>query len=274
MRLCSLFHVAAATLIAMTLGAAEASPGRTPSTFAEAVASLYASTEVLAAPAVVGDAAVCDQAIVRAAARHDVPVRLMRAVALVESGKTVSDPNGPSRRVAWPWTVNMEGDGRWFDSQTEALSYVRTHHARGARSFDVGCMQVNYRWHGEAFTSLEEMFEPDANADYAAQFLKNLKAETGDWMRAAGFYHSRTPKFERVYRGKVGEAYATLTAAPPPEPLSVEPRTPQRAAPPLAASAGGVGLAPFGPLGASDGPLLTSPSTPLIAPAPDAPGLF
>ena len=42
---------------------------------------------------------------------------------------------------------------------------------RGARSFDVGCFQINYRWHGDAFASLEEMFDPLVNTRYAARFL-------------------------------------------------------------------------------------------------------
>lgn len=158
---------------------------------------------------------ICDAAIRQAAARHGVPLRLMRAVGLVESGKTVAGRDGERRRISWPWTVNMEGAGRWFDSQAEALAYVRAEQRRGARSFDVGCMQLNHRWHGQGFASLEDMFDPAQNADYAARFLKDLMAETGDWMRAAGYYHSRTPKYEQAYRAKVKDAAALLAEAAP-----------------------------------------------------------
>ncbi|MEY8882549.1 hypothetical protein [Donghicola sp. XS_ASV15] len=47
--------------------------------------------------------------------------------------------------------------------------------AGGTTSIDVGCMQVNYRWHGEGFSSLEDMFDPAANTAYAAEFLTRLK---------------------------------------------------------------------------------------------------
>ncbi|MBX2855120.1 MAG: lytic transglycosylase domain-containing protein [Rhodobacteraceae bacterium] len=176
-----------------------------------------------------GAAALCDRAIVEAAARHGTPLRLMRAVALVESGKKVTTEDG-SHRVAWPWTVNMEGAGHWFDSRAAALRFVRAAQARGARSFDVGCMQVNHLWHGDNFNSLEAMFQPVANADYAARFLRELMDETGDWMRAAGHYHSRTPSLGRAYRDKVGAAYKMVDAAParlndiPPPPRSWAPK--------------------------------------------------
>jgi hypothetical protein len=107
----------------------------------------------------------------------------------------------------------MEGRGVWFDSFEEARDYVAKHHARGARSYDVGCFQINFRWHGQHFTSLEEMFDPYANAAYAARFLSELYSEFGDWSRAAGAYHSRTPTFAGKYRARFDRIRARLLAA-------------------------------------------------------------
>ena len=42
------------------------------------------------------------------------------------------------------------------------------------RSIDIGCAQVNLMHHPDAFASLEQAFDPMANADYAARFLKQL----------------------------------------------------------------------------------------------------
>lgn len=108
----------------------------------------------------------------------------------------------------------MEGRGRWFESQAEALAYVRHHHGSGARSFDVGCFQINYRWHGDAFASFEEMFDPRRNADYAAVFLKSLYAELGDWTKAAGAFHSRTEVHAARYRDKFEQIRADVDTAP------------------------------------------------------------
>jgi hypothetical protein len=104
----------------------------------------------------------------------------------------------------------MEGKGVWFDTLPEAQDYVRTHHARGARSYDVGCFQINYRWHGQHFASLDEMFDPDTNAAYAARFLTELHQEFGDWSRAAGAYHSRSPVFANKYRERFDRIRARL----------------------------------------------------------------
>ena len=183
---------------------------------------------LLAAPATAatpdGGAALCDRAAAEAAARTGVPVAVLRAISLTETGRKRGGRHRP-----WPWTVNMEGKGLWLDDRASALAYVHRHHARGARSFDVGCFQINYRWHGRAFESIEQMFDPLANALYAAKFLRRLHAETGDWGRAAGAYHSRTPKFARRYQKRFERIHAGLTGTPPPR--TPPPRTLPDAAP-------------------------------------------
>lgn len=108
----------------------------------------------------------------------------------------------------------MEGIGKWFDDLNSAQKYVDKNMERGARSFDVGCFQINYRWHGQAFSSVEEMFEPNANALYAAEFLLTLYDELGDWTKAAGAYHSRTPKFANRYKARFQRIRARLTELP------------------------------------------------------------
>ena len=65
-------------------------------------------------------------------------------------------------------------------------------------------------WHGEAFASLRRMLDPDANARYAARFLRDLRAETGSWLAAAGLYHSRTPALSAAYRARVADQLAAL----------------------------------------------------------------
>lgn len=155
-----------------------------------------------ASPAV---AAICDRAAASASQATGVPLSVLRAISLAETGRRRGGTTQP-----WPWTVNMEGEGRWFDDAESALAYVRDRHASGARSFDVGCFQINYRWHGSAFRSLEEMFEPRANALYAARFLLSLYQETRDWNAAAGAYHSRTPEFADRYSRRFADLRAGM----------------------------------------------------------------
>ncbi len=140
---------------------------------------------------------VCDQAADLAAAETGVPISVLWSITRAETGRTKNGELQP-----WPWTVNMEGKGHWFDTEDAARSYVFKHFKRGARSFDVGCFQINYKWHGTAFRSIDQMFDPFVNARYAAEFLLRLYNETGDWSLAAGAYHSRRPKFADRYKAR------------------------------------------------------------------------
>lgn len=151
-------------------------------------------------------AAICDSAAMVASSESGVPHDVLRAISLTETGRTSDGQFAP-----WPWTVNMEGVGKWFDDVGEARGYVDRHFARGARSFDVGCFQINYKWHGDAFASIDEMFDPISNARYAALFLSELYQEFGSWSKAAGAYHSRTPKFAKRYSARFNRIRASLS---------------------------------------------------------------
>ncbi|WP_425452404.1 transglycosylase SLT domain-containing protein [Roseovarius spongiae] len=159
-------------------------------------------------------AELCDQAAQRAARHSGVPVSVLRAITRTETGRARGGKLQP-----WPWTVNMEGVGKWFATEREARAYVMRHYKRGARSFDVGCFQINYKWHGAEFTSIDAMFDPHENAAYAARFLKSLFAETGDWTKAAGAYHSRTPKYADRYEARFARIRKTVGGPAPPAPV-------------------------------------------------------
>lgn len=150
-------------------------------------------------------AAICEAAAQRASQESGVPLSVLRAITLTETGRSRDGAFSP-----WPWTVNMEGKGVWFSTRREARAHVDHHFKRGARSFDVGCFQINYRWHGDAFASIDEMFDPLANARYAARFLGELFVEFGDWSEAAGAYHSRTPLHADRYRTRFDRIRARL----------------------------------------------------------------
>lgn len=165
-----------------------------------------------------GVAGLCDRAARQAAQVHDVPLDVLRAITRVETGRS----NGGTLEP-WPWTVNMEGTGHWFPSQAAAQRFVFDRFKSGARSFDVGCFQINYRWHSQAFRSIEDMFDPETNADYAARFLRELHNELGSWSAAAGAFHSRTQSLADGYAARFERTRARLEdmqLPPPPGPLS------------------------------------------------------
>lgn len=165
----------------------------------------------------------CHKAIARASQKTGVPQEIMLAISLTETGKNIGGSVNP-----WPWTVNMEGAGLWFETRAEALAYVTSHFQRGARSFDVGCFQINYKWHHQHFSSIAQMFDPEINAMYAAKYLTELFQETGSWLKAAGYYHSRTPEYAGRYSERFSRHLANLTGQSAPvfeghgsEPLTV-----------------------------------------------------
>lgn len=168
--------------------------------------------------------ALCDGAARTAARATGVPLPVMRAITRVETGRHDGTGLAP-----WPWTVNMEGRGHWFATRAEAERFVAQAVARGARSFDIGCFQINHRWHGAAFASTEEMFDPERNALYAAQFLRRLHGEAGDWSVAAGWFHSRSPALSERYRARFERVRTELLA---PEPAGPALTSRHAAAPP------------------------------------------
>ena len=99
------------------------------------------------------------------------PAHLLAAISRVESGRR--DP-ATGAVHPWPWSVNAEGQGASYDTKAEAVAAVRAMQANGVRSIDVGCGQINLMYHPDAFPSLELAFDPQANAAYAAKFLKEL----------------------------------------------------------------------------------------------------
>ncbi len=145
-------------------------------------------------------ALLCETAITSAEYAGRLPPRLLGAIGLTETGRV--DP-GSGRVRPWPWTINAEGEGQFFQTRQQAVVAVRALQARGVRSIDVGCLQVNLAYHPTAFATLEEAFDPRANATYAARFLNALYVEGRDWARAIAAYHSATPALGVAYKALV-----------------------------------------------------------------------
>ncbi len=183
---------------------------------------LAALLVVLAGPAL-ANGALCRAAIAAAERASFVPDRLMQAIGVIESGRR--DASGAV--APWPWTINVEGVGEVFDTKQQAIAAVTAHRARGARSIDVGCMQVNLMHHADAFASLDDAFDPAANARYAARFLLRLLDQTGSWPRAVAGYHSLTPDIGDAYAKKVMAVWAR-----PDQPRTQPHVTAQTGAPP------------------------------------------
>ena len=163
------------------------------------LAALLALTSISSAQAASSDWQACRDAAVRLETQHGLPEGMVTSIALVESGRR--SPDGTHQ--AWPWTINAEGRAYYFATRQEAVDAVRRLLAQGKRTIDVGCMQINLRFHPRAFTSVEEAFDPMSNVAYAAYFLRDLESRSDSWMQAIGRYHSFSPSLNARYTARV-----------------------------------------------------------------------
>ncbi|MBO1073343.1 lytic transglycosylase domain-containing protein [Roseomonas marmotae] len=150
----------------------------------------------------------CRRAIAATEPGSGVPPGLLGAIALVESGQRNPLTGAPT---PWPWSYNAAGESHTASTKATAIAEVSALLARGVRSIDVGCMQVNLMHHPTAFANLEEAFDPQANLRYAARFLRELRARTGDWGQAIARYHSGEEARGAAYSSRV--ALARMGAA-------------------------------------------------------------
>ncbi len=130
---------------------------------------------------------------------YKLPKDLLLSVSLTESGKRIK--NGEF--VSWPWTVNVKGKGKFFNTKNEAVTYVTNYTKKGKKNIDLGCMQVNYMYHPKAFKNFQDAFDPDINVEWSAKTLKSLYKKFGSWKEAVGYYHSYRNTRRKKYSAKV-----------------------------------------------------------------------
>ena len=175
--------------------------------------AIYANedTDVLPVKQQLHDSSVCSAAAQQAGTEYGVGFDLLQIIAVVESGKW---DNLQNRFVAWPWTVNIKGKGHYFASKEEAIAAVKEAQAKGIKSIDVGCMQINMKYHGKAFSSIEDALDPLKNVQYSAKFLRTLYKSSGrDWKVAARRYHSRNLKEGQIYTKRLENRFETYRVA-------------------------------------------------------------
>lgn len=124
---------------------------------------------------------VCEREMARAAKLHGVPLGVLYAVGLTETGR------GDGLR---PYALNIDGQAVYDLERHQARERVKRSRAQGIKLIDIGCMQINHYWHSDKFDSLDDMLDPERNVDYAAAFLKQLYEREGSWVMAVARYHA------------------------------------------------------------------------------------
>jgi len=123
----------------------------------------------------------CEREMARAALRHQVPLSVLYAVGLTETGRS---------GALTPYALNIDGLAVNAVNLQSAMQRFEIARREGAKLIDIGCMQINYSYHAAEFSSLEDMFDPIKNVEYAAGFLQVLKSREGSWTMAVARYNA------------------------------------------------------------------------------------
>lgn len=167
----------------------------------------------------VSDALICSQMIKLAERAKRIPRGLLEAIARVESGRLV-----PDQRLTrpWPWTVTAQGSGKFYPNREAALAAIEQFQRDGVNNIDIGCMQVNFLYHGNSFDSYDEILDPVNNVAYATELLFSLFQRHRNWDQAVRFYHSSDPEKHNNYLARVVDAWQRYEE-PVPLPLKLSP---------------------------------------------------
>jgi soluble lytic murein transglycosylase-like protein len=123
----------------------------------------------------------CEREMARAARTHGIPLGILYAVGLTETGR---------HGALSPYALAAEGQTVFAGNVRDAVTSFEAMRQKGIRLIDVGCMQINYFYHGDKFGSVQAMLDPARNVDYAARFLKELKQREGSWTMAVARYNA------------------------------------------------------------------------------------
>lgn len=138
-----------------------------------------------------------------------VPADVLYAMAVTESGLYREGTVSP-----WPWTLNIEGQAKRYDSREAMFDGLMAALRGGRSSVDIGLMQVNWYWQYDKLSSPWTITDPTVNLKAGASILKAHYQDTGDWWEAVGRYHrpSQEPKHKLAavqYAGRVKKALRT-----------------------------------------------------------------
>lgn len=140
------------------------------------LSSLYAGNAAQAA-----NLNICEREMISASTRHKVPLGVLYAVGMTETGRKGS---------LQPYALNIEGKTVFTNSERAAMKSFKVARLTGKKLIDLGCMQINHYYHGDKFSSVEEMLDPQKNIEYAAKFLSELRVQEGSWTMAVARYHA------------------------------------------------------------------------------------
>ncbi|MDE1148132.1 MAG: transglycosylase SLT domain-containing protein [Azospirillaceae bacterium] len=147
--------------------------------------------------------AACLDHILQAEKEAGVPSGLLLAVALVESGQSISSE---------AYAVNVKGNVHFAPTPSAAAKYLRDPKGNLRQDVTAGCMQLSLSDHKAAFRPVEKIVDPKENVEYAARMLARLRATAGSWAAAVARYNGGTGKTAHAYACKVRSNLVSLNS--------------------------------------------------------------
>jgi soluble lytic murein transglycosylase-like protein len=133
------------------------------------------------------------------ASLHGIDARVLYSVARAESSRP-----GDSHPRPWPWAANINGTPHYCASRSELYQLLSQSLNAGIRNFDVGPMQINWKYNAHLFGGdLWSATDPYTNINAGAKHLSALLAAHHDnYSIAVRLYHTGSLNTEeRLARG-------------------------------------------------------------------------
>lgn len=135
---------------------------------------------------------------IHVARMKQVPPALLYAVALQESQMRFG-----LAALPYPWTLNIRGVPKRFDSYRAALAALVECLRQGVQLVDIGLLQICWLYHYATLRSPARALDPYPNIEVGAQLLRNHFSTTGNWFSATARYHNANPAIGDRYAASV-----------------------------------------------------------------------
>ena len=134
----------------------------------------------------------CTSLIIDAEKRYNIPEGLLLAIALTESG---------SHGHPYPYAMNIGGRPYLAPNNETMANVINRYMSAGQNSIDVGCMQINIKYHARRFSSPYDLLDSATNVDYGARYLTELAVASNSWQDAVMTYHNKNNPSRRAWYG-------------------------------------------------------------------------